>query len=71
MTKTLLTIARNGCQVFLCDVMVTSWLTMVDPEETISTWFDHDGHCFSSGMMVWSMVNHDQMVMVIFSQSWS
>ena len=51
--------------------MIKSWLNTVDPEQTIWTWFNHGGPCFSNGMMVWSMVNHGQMVIVIFSKSWS
>ena len=42
---------------------------MFDPEQTIWTWFDPGGLCFSNTVMVWSMANHGQMV--IFSQSWS
>ena len=46
---------------------------MVDhshPEQTIWTLFDHNGPCLSN-RMVRGIVNHGQMVMVIFSQSWS
>ena len=51
--------------------IIRPWSTMVDPEQTIWTWSDLGGPCFSNGMMVWTMVNHGQMVMTIFSQSWS
>ena len=79
MVKPWLTIARNGCQVDLCDTMmvrpwstmIRAWLTMVYPEQTIWTWFDHGGLRFSIGMMVWNVVNHGQIVKVIFSQSWA
>ena len=45
--------------------MISSWLTMVDPEQTILYGSTMGGPCFSNAVMVCSMVNYGISYMIL------